>query len=61
MHGDEALGRQMLLALADWLCARGGVGSGGGKAAIDPLAARLLSEAHLYLIPSMNPDGFAAK
>ena len=51
MHGDEPTGRQLTLALAEWLC-----GSHGS----DPRAARLLGDALLYLLPTMNPDGFAA-
>ena len=50
MHGDEPTGRQLTLALAEWLC---------GSRARDPRAARLLDDALLYLLPTMNPDGFA--
>ena len=51
MHGDEPTGRQLTLALAEWLC---------GSQAHDPRAARLLDEALLYLLPTINPDGFAS-
>ena len=50
MHGDEPTGRQLTLALAEWLC---------GSRGSDPRAARLLDDALLYLLPTMNPDGFA--
>ena len=52
MHGDEPTGRQLTLALAEWLC---------GSRGSDPRAARLLDEAILYLLPTMNPDGFASR
>ena len=52
MHGDEPTGRQLTLALAEWLC---------GSQASNPRAARLLGDALLYLLPTMNPDGFAAR
>ncbi len=51
MHGDEPTGRQLTLALAEWLC---------GSQAHDPRVARLLDEALLYLLPTINPDGFAS-
>jgi carboxypeptidase D len=51
MH-DEPSGRQLTLALAEWLC---------GSQASDPRAAQLLGDALLYLLPTMNPDGFAAR
>lgn len=44
--------RQLLLALAEWLCA---------SYQSDPLAARVVRDVHLNLLPSMNPDGFAAR
>lgn len=44
--------RQLLLALAEWLCA---------EHARDARAARLVQDMHLFLMPSMNPDGFEAR
>ena len=46
MHGDEVVGRELLLRFVDYL-----VGS-------DPRAARLLDGEDIYVMPSMNPDGF---
>lgn len=51
MHGDEALGRQLLVRLARELVA--------GWARGDPRARRLLGATDLFLLPSLNPDGFA--
>ena len=44
--------RQLLLALAEWLCA---------EHASDARAARMTRDMHLFLLPSMNPDGFEAR
>ncbi|GBF96908.1 carboxypeptidase D [Raphidocelis subcapitata] len=52
MHGDETSGRMLLPMLAEWLCANNGK---------DPRATRLVRDAHLFLVPTMNPDGFAAR
>ncbi|KAK9918404.1 hypothetical protein WJX75_003872 [Coccomyxa subellipsoidea] len=49
MHGDEPSGRQLLLAVAEWLCA---------NHATDERAKRIVEEMHLFLLPTMNPDGF---
>lgn len=49
MHGDEPSGRQLVLKLADWLCAN-------WKS--DPKAESIVRGMHLFLMPSMNPDGF---
>lgn len=51
MHGNEPTGRVLLLALAEWLCA---------NYDSDDRAKKLMDGLHLYLMPSMNPDGFAA-
>nr|XP_004661522.1 probable carboxypeptidase X1 isoform X2 [Jaculus jaculus] len=50
MHGNEALGRELLLFLMQFLChefLRG-----------NPRVTRLLTEMRLHLLPSMNPDGY---
>lgn len=52
VHGDEPSGRQLLLALAEHLCA-----AHAGK---QPAVLRLLGEVGLFIIPTMNPDGFDA-
>jgi murein tripeptide amidase MpaA len=43
--------RQLLLALAEWLCA---------NYAVDAAARTVVTKTHLWLLPTMNPDGFAA-
>ncbi|CAM4679436.1 unnamed protein product [Caretta caretta] len=50
MHGDEPLGRPLLLRLARELVS--------GWARGDARAGRLLNATDLYLLPSLNPDGF---
>jgi len=50
VHGDEPTGRALTLALAEWLCA---------NYKTDPRAKRIVASMHLWLVPSMNPDGFA--
>lgn len=50
MHGDEPLARPLLLRLARELVR----GWAGGDARI----GRLLNATDLYLLPSLNPDGF---
>ena len=44
--------RVLALALAEWLCAN-------YKTHIQ--AQRIVNGLHLYIMPSMNPDGFVAK
>ena len=52
VHGDEPSGRQLLLALAEHLCV-----AHAGKV---PAVLRLLGAVGLFIIPTMNPDGFDA-
>lgn len=52
VHGDEPTGRALTLALAEWLCA---------NHKSDPRAKRIVTSMHLWLVPSMNPDGFDAR
>ncbi|KAL4436066.1 hypothetical protein ABPG77_005514 [Micractinium sp. CCAP 211/92] len=52
VHGDEPTGRVLTLALAEWLCA---------NHKSDPRAKRIVTSMHLWLVPSMNPDGFDAR
>uniref|UniRef100_A0A8B9HQJ8 Carboxypeptidase M n=1 Tax=Astyanax mexicanus TaxID=7994 RepID=A0A8B9HQJ8_ASTMX len=49
MHGNEVLGRVLLLQLIDYLT----------KGYLrDPLVTRLLNSTRIHILPSMNPDGF---
>jgi hypothetical protein len=42
----------LTLAYAEWLC---------GNWKTDPQAKRIVESMKTYLLPTMNPDGFAAK
>ncbi|XP_047004855.1 carboxypeptidase E-like [Schistocerca americana] len=50
MHGNEVLGRELLLKLADHLCEQ--------WLAEDADITRLISSTRIHLLPSMNPDGW---
>uniref|UniRef100_A0A182K768 Peptidase M14 domain-containing protein n=1 Tax=Anopheles christyi TaxID=43041 RepID=A0A182K768_9DIPT len=49
MHGDETVGRELLLYLAQYLLANYGR---------DPEVSALVNETAIYLMPTMNPDGY---
>lgn len=49
MHGDEAIGREMLVFLAKYLL------TNYGK---DERITDLVNNTDIFLMPSMNPDGF---
>ncbi|XP_048836679.1 carboxypeptidase D [Brienomyrus brachyistius] len=49
MHGDEAVSRQVLVYLVEHLLGRYGE---------DPRVTRLVNSTDIYIMPSMNPDGF---
>lgn len=49
MHGDEVVGRQLLIILGQYLLDRYGK---------DDRITRLINQTDIYLMPSMNPDGF---
>lgn len=49
MHGDETLGRQLLIYTAQYLLQNYGR---------DPRITRLVDTTEIFLMPSMNPDGF---
>jgi carboxypeptidase D len=53
LHGDEPTGRVFTIALAEWLCDMKDQG--------DERAISVLSKVDLWLIPTLNPDGFALR
>ncbi|KAK4793067.1 hypothetical protein SAY86_023502 [Trapa natans] len=52
VHGDEPVGRELLVRLANWIC---------DNYPEDPLAAFIVDKVHLHILPSMNPDGFSLR
>ncbi|KAK3555766.1 hypothetical protein QTP86_028950 [Hemibagrus guttatus] len=49
IHGDEVLSRQVLIYLTDYLLSRYGT---------DPRVTELVDNTDIYILPSVNPDGF---
>jgi len=55
MHGDETVGREMLVRLIHYLC-NSYVGKGNDTERIK----KIIDNTDIYILPSMNPDGFEA-
>ncbi|XP_037533714.1 carboxypeptidase D [Nematolebias whitei] len=49
MHGDETVSRQVLVYLVEYLLSRYGE---------EPRVTELVNSTDIYIMPSMNPDGF---
>ncbi|XP_068726921.1 carboxypeptidase D-like [Montipora capricornis] len=49
MHGDEAIGREMLLHLIKYLCKNYGV---------NRRVTNIIDTTRIHILPSMNPDGY---
>ena len=49
LHGSDAVGKEMLLILVEYLCSNYGN---------EALVTRLVNSTRVHILPSMNPDGY---
>lgn len=69
MHGDEPVGRELIVRFARLLCiAHGGKDRSSGAGDLDEASKKLVDEAasivdgaRVFLVPTINPDGFKNK